>query len=73
MVWRMITQMQNLVMNFAKLILLFVIVLFFYLFRCSIFNKHLMTYLTLFGDNYNYSNNRKQARNYFKIKPLTQL
>ncbi len=29
MVWRMITQMQNLVMNFAKLILLFVIVLFF--------------------------------------------
>jgi len=51
MVWRMIIQMQNLVMNFAKLILLFVIVLFFWLFRCNIFSKHLMKDLTLICDN----------------------
>jgi hypothetical protein len=51
MVWRMITQMQNLVMNFTKLILLFVIVLFFSLFRCSIFSKHLMKDLTLINGN----------------------
>jgi len=47
----MITQMQNLVMNFTKLILLFVIVLFFLLFTCSIFSKHLMKDLTLISGN----------------------